>query len=168
MYLSTTLSTLQAKLTNLNNITNVFKSADALMINFTPTDTISWVLQAGSYSNNAQQITNTWGYVENNAQQLTLTASTTGDLYFRVSTSGYVGQTVILKCWVELGSAQKFNMSATNTLAWSSVGGITYTSLGLSTSAYTQVSFTFVVPSTSYFDVSVGGHGNGTTYNQVA
>jgi hypothetical protein len=63
-------------------------------------------------------------------------------MYSTVSTTGYVGQTLIIKVWVKLGNASmNWNLSVNNGSAWNSVAGQTFTSAnGLNNSTYTQVS----------------------------
>ena len=61
-----------------------------------------------------------------------------------------------------------WNISVNNALAWNTVGGKTFTSSdGLNTTSYTQISFSFVCPSTTNFNLHVGSHLN-TSYGQSA
>jgi hypothetical protein len=90
-------------------------------------------------------------------------------MYVTVPVSGYGGQTLVIKVWVLLGTTgMNWNLSVNNAIAWNTVGGKTFTSSdGLNTSGYTQLSFTFVCPSSSNFNLHVGSHGN-TNYGQAA
>ena len=120
------------------------------MTNFTPTDQIAWTKSAGNYANNDSTITNSWGYTENNVQQLTFVAATGSnyDLYVSVPSTGYTGQTLIIQVWVKLGTATSWNLSVNNGQAWNTVGGQTFTP---STTSYTQLSYSFTCPTTSFF-----------------
>jgi len=100
---------------------------------------------------------------------MTLSASTGGsfDLYVTVPTTGYVGQTLVIKCWVKLGTATNWNLSINNSQTWNTAGGKTFTSAdGLKISAFTQISLTFACPSLANFNVHVGSHAN-TIYGQA-
>ena len=83
--------------------------------------------------------------------------------------AGYVGQTLIVKVWVKLGTANmNWNLSINNGQTWDTVGGKTFTSSdGLNTSTYTQLSYSFVCPTTSTFTLHWGSNLN-TIYGQVA
>jgi hypothetical protein len=144
----------------------MFLIPQMLMTSFTPTDQIAWTTSAGTYANNNSTITNSWGYTENNVQQLTFAAATGSnyDLYVSVPTTGYVGQTLIIKCWVKLGTATNWNLSVNNGQIWNSAAGQTFTP---SNSSYTQISLSFVCPSTVGFNVHVGSNLN-TIYGQTA
>jgi hypothetical protein len=168
---STNLGYMQPKLTNSYNRNNLMIVPDAIMANFSPKDQISWVKSTGTSTNNETTITNTWGYVENSVQKLTFATGTGSnyDMYVSVPVSGYAGQTLVVKVWVKLvTSGMNWNLSVNNALAWNTVGGKTFTSAdGLSTTKYTQLSFTFVCPSTTAFNLHIGSHSN-TSYGQAA
>ena len=89
-------------------------------------------------------------------------------MFLTIPVSGYGGQTLVIKVWVLLGTAgMNWNLSVNNTAAWNTVGGKTFTSSdGLNTTGYTQLSFSFVCPSSSNFNLHVGGHSN-TSYGQA-
>jgi hypothetical protein len=60
-----------------------------------------------------------------------------------------------------------WNLSVNNAQAWNTVGGKTFTSSdGLTTTAYTQLSYSFTCPSTTNFNIHVGAHSN-TAYGQA-
>jgi hypothetical protein len=168
--LSTTLGTLQPRLNNTYNLNSVLTVPSALFTGFSPKDQIAWVKSTGNFTNNAVTISNTWGLVENTVQRLTFAAGTGSnfDMYANVPVSGFGGQTLVLKVWVQLGTTTNFNISINNALAWNTVGGRTFTaSDGLTATGFTQLAFTFVCPSSAGFNLHVGSHSN-TIYNQWA
>ena len=76
-----------------------------------------------------------------------------------MSTTGYSGQTLIVKVWVKLGTATNFDLILNNTLASNSIGGQSFTSThGLNGSAYTQVSYSFTAPTSNAINIHVGSN----------
>ena len=177
--LTTSVSTLnnqrQPKLTNLNNIMNNLTSVNALLPTFTPTDTPSWFLGVGSFTSNSDTITNTWDYTENIAQKLTLTAGTGSNFDLRMNTisvSSYIGQTLVIKVWVKLGSpggATNFCISVNNSQTWTGAVGKCFTSTdGLNTTTYTQLTFSCSAPANGLINVHIGSHITSGIVNQTA
>ena len=96
------------------------------MSNFVPKDQITWVTTGGAtYTNDVATIVNAWGYTENTVQQLTFAAGK--EHYLSVSTTGYTNQTLVVKCWVKLGTATNWNLSVNNAQTWNTGGGKTFT-----------------------------------------
>ncbi len=157
--INTISGTYQPRLTNLNNIYNNLTTTNAFINTFTPTDTPTWQISAGSVVSNAEAITNAWGYLENQAQKLTLNQGTGAnqDISIQnISTTAYAGQTLIIKVWVKLGTATNFVLVLNNGSAWNTVGGQSFTSPTINSSTYTQISFSFTPPATNKVNIHVG------------
>jgi hypothetical protein len=162
------LTTYQARNTNLNNFNQLASVQSSLWSRFTPTDAVTWsVVQYGGVSNNFANYTNAWGVVENSASRLTLTASSF-DMW--LSFSGLTaGLNLVIKVWVKLGaSGMNFNITPNNTLAFNTMAGYCFTAAdGLNTTSYTQVSLATTTMSTA-MNIHIGSHGQTGQTQQVA
>jgi hypothetical protein len=152
------LTTYQARNTNLNNFNQLASVQSSLWSGFTPKDNITWVVGNGTYTNNYANITNAWGVVENIAVTLNLNA--TPDNLTLPMTGVTAGLSLVVKVWVKLGTATNFNISFNNNAAWNTVGGRCWTSSELSTSVWTQISIQITTPSGGSLNIQPGSHGN--------
>jgi hypothetical protein len=162
--LQTTLDTKQTKITNIT-------SQSSFLYIFPPTDFVSWTPGGNSIStvtnNLSYPITNQYGVITNYASRITLSASVYNLYYSSIPIT--VGKIVIVRVWVKLGTATNCCLTFNNTVASNTIGGKAFSAVdGLNTSTNTQVEYSFVGPSSGFFHLSIGSHGETAVTQQTA